>query len=74
MSKPISDESIATVKATIPFLMENGKALTEHFYIRLFKGCPEVKAYFNSSHQAAGVQQAALGGAICAFAQNIETP
>ena len=54
--------------------MENGKKLTEHFYKRLFSSHPEVRAYFNASNQAAGIQQGALGGAICAFAQNIETP
>ena len=74
MSDPLSKQTIDTVKATIPFLMENGRALTDHFYKRLFEGNPEVKAYFNTANQAGGTQQAALGGAICAFAQNIETP
>jgi nitric oxide dioxygenase len=74
MSHPLSTETIETVKATIPFLHENGVKLTEHFYKRMFAGNPEVKEYFNSSNQVAGTQQRALGGAICAFAQNIETP
>jgi len=70
----LTAKTIETVKATIPFLKQNGGALTQHFYQRLFAGNPEVKEYFNSSNQETGVQQAALGGAICAFAQNIETP
>lgn len=70
----LSPETISTVKATIPFLQENGLKLTKHFYERLFAGNPEVKEYFNASNQESGVQQQALGGAICAFAQNIETP
>ncbi len=70
----ISTETIATVKSTIPFLQEHGIKLTEHFYKRLFAGNPEVKKYFNSANQEAGAQQRALGSAICAFAQNIETP
>lgn len=70
----LSPETIETVKATIPFLNENGTTLTKHFYKRLFAGNPEVQEYFNSSNQESGVQQQALGGAICAFAQNIETP
>jgi len=74
MSNPLSQETIETVKSTIPFLMENGIALTEHFYKRMFEGNPEVKEFFNSSNQESGAQQRALGGAICAFAQNIETP
>ena len=74
MPNPLSHESIKTVKATIPFLMENGVTLTDHFYKRLFKSNPEVQAFFNPSNQRSGSQQKALGGAICAFAQNIETP
>ncbi len=74
MSVPLSKKTIETVKATIPFLAENGVKLTEHFYQRLFTGNPEVKAFFNHANQESGAQQRALGGAICAFAQNIETP
>lgn len=72
--KPLSSETIKTVQATIPFLSENGMKLTEHFYKRMFKGNPEVKEFFNTSNQESGAQQRALGSAICAFAQNIETP
>ena len=74
MSIALSAKTIETVKATIPFLQENGLDLTKHFYKRLFEGNPEVKAFFNASNQQSGAQQRALGGAICAFAQNIETP
>lgn len=74
MSITLSPSTIETVKATIPFLQENGTKLTGHFYKRLFAGNPEVKEYFNISNQESGAQQQALGGAICAFAQSIETP
>lgn len=74
MSTTLSTDTIETVKATIPFLQQNGLALTEHFYKRLFKGNPEVKEFFNQTNQGLGSQQQALGAAICAFAQNIETP
>ncbi len=70
----LSQQTINTVKATIPFLTENSTALTEHFYKRLFEHNPEVKVYFNASHQAAGSQQGALAASVCAFARNIETP
>lgn len=74
MDNPLSTQTIETVKSTIPFLQENGVALTEHFYKRMFEGNPEVREYFNTSNQESGAQQRALGGAICAFAMNIETP
>lgn len=70
----LSKSTMETVKATIPFLSENSERLTCHFYQRLFKGNPEVKPYFNPAHQVSGSQQAALAGAVCAFAKNIETP
>ncbi len=74
MSATLSNQTIETVKATIPFLMQNGVKLTELFYKRLFEANPEVGEFFNRSNQDSGTQQRALGGAICAFAQNIETP
>lgn len=74
MSTTLSNTTIETVKATIPFLQENGAALTQHFYKRMFAGNPEVKEFFNQANQKTGNQQQALGAAICAFAQNIETP
>lgn len=74
MSSNLSQTTIDTVKATVPFLHENATALTEHFYERMFNGNPEVKALFNASNQASGTQQRALAGAICAFAENIENP
>lgn len=70
----LTPETIATVKATIPFLSENATKLTCEFYQRMFRENPEVKEFFNPAHQASGAQQGALAGAVCAFAQNIETP
>jgi len=70
----LTPETIATVKATIPFLNENALKLTCEFYQRMFRENPEVKEFFNPAHQESGAQQGALAGAICAFAQNIETP
>lgn len=74
MTKEISKKDIEIVQSTIPFLKEKGEELTQLFYRRLFKENPEVKEFFNASNQANGAQQQALAGAICAFAQNIETP
>ncbi|MDA1005467.1 MAG: NO-inducible flavohemoprotein [Verrucomicrobia bacterium] len=70
----LTPETIATVKATIPFLSENSVKLTCEFYHRMFRENPEVKEFFNPAHQASGAQQGALAGAVCAFARNIDTP
>ena len=68
----LSPETIATVKATAPVLVEHGETLTRHFYRRMFEGDPAVRSLFNPSHQHSGDQQKALAGAICAYAQNID--
>lgn len=70
----LSPQTIEIVKQTIPVLEQNGEALTRHFYARMFSGNPEVKAFFNPAHQAAGTQQRALAAAICAYARHIENP
>ncbi|MFC5049839.1 NO-inducible flavohemoprotein [Rubritalea spongiae] len=70
----LCEKTIETVKASVPFLSENALKLTCHFYQRMFKENPEVKVFFNPAHQVSGSQQAALAGAVCSFAENIETP
>ncbi len=70
----LSASTIATVKATVPVLKEHGETLTRYFYERMFKGNPEVQAFFNPAHQHSGSQQKALAGAICAYAEHIENP
>lgn len=72
MPKPLSAETIATVKATIPALQANGLAITQTMYGHLFKN-EEIRDLFNQSHQGAeGGQPRALAGAIIAYAQNID--
>lgn len=68
----LSDQTIAIVKSTAPVLQEHGETLTKHFYKRMFSHNPEVAPYFNPANQAAGLQQRALAGAICAYAANID--
>lgn len=68
----LSDQTIAIVKSTAPILQEHGETLTKHFYKRMFSHNPEVAPYFNPANQAAGLQQKALAGAICAYAANID--
>ena len=47
-------QTIATVKATIPLLVETGPKLTAHFYDRMFTHNPELKEIFNMSNQRNG--------------------
>lgn len=64
----------AIVHATVPVLEAHGETLTCHFYQRMFRENPEVRAFFNPAHQRSGGQQQALAGAICAYARHIEDP
>lgn len=68
----LSEATIKTVKSTAPILQEHGETLTRHFYKRMFTHNPEVAPFFNPANQAAGSQQRALAGAICAYAANID--
>ncbi|STI16370.1 flavohemoprotein [Escherichia coli] len=65
-------QTIATVKATIPLLVETGPKLTAHFYDRMFTHNPQLKEIFNMSNQRNGDQREALFNAIAAYASNIE--
>jgi len=68
----LSAQTISIVKSTAPILQEHGETLTRHFYKRMFSHNPEVAPFFNPANQAAGLQQKALAGAICAYAANID--
>ncbi|WP_437887440.1 NO-inducible flavohemoprotein [Phytobacter sp. V91] len=65
-------QTIATVKATIPLLLETGPKLTAHFYDRMFTHNPELKDIFNMSNQRNGDQREALFNAIAACASNLD--
>jgi len=71
MSKPLSPQTIATVKATAPVLVQHGVAITTRMYERLFVD-PKIKALFDQAAQASGEQPRRLAAAIVAFAQNID--
>jgi nitric oxide dioxygenase len=68
----LDSATIATIKATIPALVQTGPKLTAHFYDRMLNRHPELKNVFNMSHQTNGDQREALFNAICAYAANIE--
>ena len=71
MSKPLSAETMATVKATAPALKQHGVAITTRMYERLFTN-EAVKAMFDQAAQESGEQPKRLAGAILAYAENID--
>ena len=68
----LSAEHRAIVTATVPILEQGGEALTRHFYPILFRDYPQVKPYFNQTHQADGAQPRALANAVLMYAKNID--
>lgn len=72
MQKPLSVETIALVKATVPALAQHGSEITKVMYARLFEN-EEVRALFNHANQGeSGAQTHALAAAILGYAQNID--
>lgn len=67
-----SAQTISLVKATVPVLQQHAEAITNHFYKLLLAKHPEVKAFFNETHQANGTQARALAGAVLAYAAHID--
>jgi ferredoxin-NADP reductase/hemoglobin-like flavoprotein len=70
----LTPKQIEIVKSTIPALQQHGVAITTLFYKRLLANHPELKNLFNLSHQATGIQPAALAHSVWAYASNIEHP
>ncbi|WP_076070784.1 globin domain-containing protein [Sphingomonas montana] len=71
MSKPLSPQTMALVKATAPALQQHGVAITTLMYQRLFVD-PDIKALFDMAAQESGAQPRRLAAAILAFAQNVD--
>ena len=71
MSKPLSPETMALVKATAPALQQHGVEITTRMYQRLFVD-PEIKALFDMAAHESGAQPKRLAAAILAFAQNVD--
>ena len=72
MSQPLSEQTIALVKATVPALEAHGLTIVQEMYARMFQN-PEIRDLFNQSHHGdAGSQPRALTSAILAYASNIE--
>lgn len=71
MPRPLSEQTIAVVKATVPALEQHGPMITETMYRRLFRN-EHIAALFNQANQKKGTQRLALAHAVLAYAQNIE--
>lgn len=68
----LSEQSAATVRATLPAVGAAIGEITERFYARLFAAHPELlRDLFNRGNQASGAQKQALAGSIAAFATHL---
>ncbi|AZI34999.1 flavohemoprotein [Caenibius tardaugens NBRC 16725] len=72
MSQPLSAQTIALVKATVPALEAHGLDIVGEMYSRMFRD-PGIRDLFNQSHHGdSGSQPRALTAAILAYASNID--
>ena len=71
MTRQLSPETIAIVKATGPALQKHGLAITTRMYERLFVD-EDIRAMFDQAAQDSGEQPKRLAAAILGYAQNIE--
>ncbi|MEU6593034.1 globin domain-containing protein [Streptomyces sp. NPDC046881] len=68
----LTEQSAATVRATLPAVGAAIGEITERFYTRLFAAHPDLlRNLFNRGNQAAGTQRQALAGSIAAFATHL---
>lgn len=68
----LSAETLATIKSTAPLLAEQGKAITDLFYTKLFKQHPELQHIFNMANQVQGEQSRALAESVFMYATHID--
>lgn len=68
----LSEQTIATIKSTVPVLEVHGTAITKRFYQMMFEAHPELLNIFNHANQKQGRQQGALANAVYAAAQHID--
>jgi len=71
MTRTLSPETIAIVKATAPALQQHGLAITTRMYERLFVD-PAIKDLFDQAAQESGEQPKRLAAAILAYAKNVD--
>ena len=71
MTRQLTPETVAIVKATGPALQRHGVAITTRMYERLFVD-EDIRAMFDQAAQESGEQPRRLAAAILGYAQNIE--
>ena len=71
MSRTLTAETMAIVKASAPALQQHGLSITKRMYERLFAD-PAIKSLFDQAAQASGAQPKRLAEAILAFARNVD--
>jgi hemoglobin-like flavoprotein len=71
MAAPLSEQTIAIVKATAPVLQQHGVAITTRMYERLFVD-EAVRGLFDQAAQDSGEQPRRLAAAILGYAQNVD--
>ncbi|MET7432026.1 globin domain-containing protein [Streptomyces flaveolus] len=68
----LTEQSAATVRATLPAVGAAIGEITERFYARLFDAHPDLlRNLFNRGNHASGAQKQALAGSIAAFAAHL---
>lgn len=68
----LTDSQRAIVSSTVPLLEQGGEALTTYFYKMLLAEHPEVRPFFNETHQAKGDQPRALANGVLMYAKHID--
>ena len=71
MSRMLTSETIAIVKATGPAMQQHGLAITTRMYQRLFQN-EAIRDMFDQAAQTSGEQPRRLAAAILGYAQNID--
>jgi len=71
MAAPLSEQTIAIIKATAPALQQQGVEITTRMYARLFQN-EDVRAMFDQAAQDSGEQPRRLAAAILGYAQNMD--
>lgn len=68
----LSAETLTTIKSTAPLLAQQGKAITDLFYNKLFTNHPELQHIFNMANQVQGEQSRALAESVFLYATHID--
>jgi hemoglobin-like flavoprotein len=71
MAAPLSEQTIAIIKATAPALQQHGVEITTRMYARLFQN-EDVRTMFDQAAQDSGEQPRRLAAAILGYAQNVD--